>query len=146
MLKGTIRLRWVWGLATILALVLVVAYLLVRPLPLPCPKTGQVVDAETGAPVADAVLEYKWTLYDYPMLGGAGSYQIRGTTTSDGNGRFTLSVPSHRRGVWDTEMYPPMVRAKGYHPFTLSDWPASVRYQQGEVIILMKPLKAGSAN
>ena len=138
-----IKLRWVWGGTAILALVVIVAYFILRPLPLPCPRKGQVINSETGSPVPNAVLECRWRLYDSPMLDGAGNYQIGALTMADKNGRFTLVVPSHRRGLWNTEIYPPTVTANGYRPFALSDWFGSVRYQGNEVVILMKPLRPG---
>jgi len=109
------------------------------PLPLPCPRHGRVIDVETAQPVVGARLEVRWRIYDYPMIDGAGSYELEAKAITDNEGAFTLPVPRHRRGLWNTETLPPMVWADGYHTFTLADWPQNVRYEDGKVIILMKP-------
>ena len=130
------------GLLLLVGILVVTAALMhifLRPLPLPCRKSGRVVNAETGEPVVNATLEIQWTLYDYPMMDGAGAYHISTSTTTDANGKFVLTVPRHRRGLWNTESYPPIVRADGYHTF--ADWPDSVRYNGNSVTIPLKPLK-----
>jgi len=107
-----------------------------------------VIDSETGSPVPNAVLEYGWTVYDYPMLDGGGSYEIKAYTAADEKGRFTLTVPSHRRGLFSTSMYPPQLRPNGYQPFTMSDWDEAVRHQSESdgVIIRLKPLRPGDVD
>ena len=114
------------------------------PLSLPCPRNGMVVDRRTGLPVAGATLTVTWQVYDYPMLDGDGSRTVEASATTDSGGVFTIPEPTQRRGFWNTETYPPIVRAPGYRTFTLADWPKHVRYEAGQVIISMDPDDRGS--
>jgi hypothetical protein len=136
------RLRWLW-LAVPVIVLGGVTWMFLRPLPLPCPKRGQVVDTFSGAPIPGAVLTYWWRVYDYPMLDGDGSREIKASVTTDANGEFELAVPSDRPGFFNTDTCPPMVRADGYLPFTLSDWLDFVEYREGRVFIKMTPESHG---
>lgn len=131
---------WITAGATCAVIALLwIARARVLDLPLPCPQQGCVVDAETGKPIPGARLEYHWQVYDYPMLDGAGSRTVTGSTATDASGRFTLSIPNVRRGLFKTEAYPPIVRANGYLAFTLSDWGRRERYGKDGVTIPMEP-------
>jgi hypothetical protein len=123
-----------------LSIIAAIAYLSVSPLPCPIPRKGQVVDATTGQPIAGATLKTRWRLYDYPMLDGAGSYELSSVTITNKEGEFALEVPDHRRGLWNTELRPPMVTAKGYKPFDF-DNPKRVQYTDdgGAIIIQLTP-------
>jgi hypothetical protein len=134
--KKRARLGWLWVAVPAIALA-AVAWFLLRPLPLPCPEHGKVIDALSGAPIPGAVLTYSWTVYDYPMMDGAGSRSIEASVTTNANGEFELTVPPDRPGFFNTETYPPMVRADDYLPF--ADWINSVEYRDDCVVIKMTP-------
>lgn len=90
-------------------------------LSLPCPSTGKVVDADTGQPVWGARVAVTWTIYDYPMLDGYGSYKAQTEAFTDRQGQFTLIAPRQRRGFFMTEPWGPTVTAWGYLPVGMSD-------------------------
>ena len=127
-------------LVIVMALTSIVVYKFLAPLPAPIPQNGQIVDAATGKPVIGAKLETRWRLYDYPMLDGSGSYELSSLTQTDANGRFSLVIPHHRRGLWNTEAYPPTITAAGYNPFTFDDTSA-VKYatNRESVVIALTP-------
>lgn len=119
----------------LMVLVGVIAYKGLAPLPAPIPVQGQVLSAATGKAVAGAELKTRWRLYDYPMLDGAGSYELSSVTVTDAQGRFTLAIPKHRRGLWNTESYPPTITATGYKPFAF-DNAAAVAYDNGTSVTI----------
>jgi hypothetical protein len=116
--------KWVVP-ATVLVLILVlaalIAYKALAPLPPPIPHQGQVLNAKTGKGIPGAQLETSWQIYDYPMLDGAGSYEISSITVTDNNGHFSLVIPRQRRGIWKTESNGYFIRANGYNQFTCGD-------------------------
>ena len=122
-------------LAIIMALAAVMAYKALAPLPAPIPPRGQVLDAATGKAISGAQLKTRWRIYDYPMLDGAGSYELSSVTVTDDKGHFSLVIPDHRRGIWNTETYPPTITAVGYKPFAFDDANA-VQYGDGESIAI----------
>lgn len=142
--QGQRTRRRVWVVLSIVALLVLCLIFLaprVLPLPFPCGPNGRVVDALSGAPIAGASLEYSWQVYDYPMIDGAGSRTVNATVTTDASGLFRLTRPAVRRGLFKTEASPPIVRASGYVPFTLSDWyNSSIRVENGLLIVPMKPV------
>jgi hypothetical protein len=103
-------------------------------LELPCPRKGRVVDADTGRPIAGAVVQVEWQIYDYPMLDGGGSYTVSVEATSDANGVFVLPLPSHRRGFYNTERRPPYIKATGCRDFTYSDW-SEINRREGDMMV-----------
>jgi hypothetical protein len=122
--------------AVIMVLVAVIAYRVLAPLPSPIPPHGQVIDATRGKPVSGAQLRTRWRLYDYPMLDGAGSYEVSSVTITDAKGQFSLVIPRHRRGLWNTETYPPSIKAAGYRPFTFDDAEAVQYANNGESVVI----------
>jgi hypothetical protein len=118
-----------------LVLAAMMAYKALAPLPAPIPPQGQVLDAKTGKAIPGAQLKTRWRLYDYPMLDGAGSYELSTVTVTDNNGQFTLAIPRHRRGIWNTEAYPPTVTATGYRPFAFDD-ASAVTYVNGKSVVI----------
>lgn len=115
-----------------------VAYKAFLSLPTPIPKTGQVLNIITGKPIPNATLNARWRLYDYPMLDGAGSYELTSVTVTDAAGRFSLIIPNHRRGIWNTETCPPTITAIGYKPFTFDDG-SGARYDGEFVTVHLTP-------
>jgi hypothetical protein len=63
---------------------------------------------------------------------------------SDATGNFELPRPKQRAGLWNTEVYPPTVKADGYVLFPISGWPGNVRYERGKVIIPLTRRTAGA--
>jgi len=123
-------------LTMIVALVATIAYKALAPLPVPLPPQGKVIDITTGEGVAGAELKTRWRLYDYPMLDGAGSYEVSSVTVTDAKGQFSLVIPDHRRGLWNTEAYPPSITAGGYRPFTFEDVRALKYVNHGESVVI----------
>lgn len=119
----------------IMILAATIAYKALAPLPAPIPPQGQVVDAKTGKAIAGAQLKTRWRLYDYPMLDGSGSYELSSVTVTDAKGHFSLAIPHHRRGIWNTEAYPPTVIATGYKPFAFDD-ASAVTYVNGKSVVI----------
>ena len=122
-------------LAIIVVLAAAMAHKVMSPLPAPIPPRGQILDAITGKAVVGAQIETDWQLSDYPMLDGAGSYKLSSVTITDDEGRFSLVIPNHRRGIWNTALCTPIIRATGYEPFTFDDANA-VTYVNGESVII----------
>ena len=133
--------KWVVP-ATVLVLILVlaalIAYKALAPLPPPIPHQGQVLNAKTGKGIPGAQLETSWQIYDYPMLDGAGSYEISSITVTDNNGNFSLVIPRQRRGIWKTDIEPLIIRANGYKPFTETD-KSAVTYVNDFMVIKLTP-------
>ncbi len=130
------RIRlWVIIPIVAVALIVTVTYRVLAPLPAPIPPSGQILDAATGQGIPGAELETRWRLYDYPMIDGAGSYEVSTVTVADGKGRFSLVIPNRRRGFWKTDTFPPIITAVGYRPFTFDDISA-VKYVDGESTII----------
>jgi hypothetical protein len=121
--------------AIIMALVAAMAYKVLAPLPASIPPQGEVLDATTGKAIPGAQLKTRWRVYDYPMLDGAGSYEFSSVTVTDNKGHFSLTIPNHRRGIWNTETYPPTITATGYKPFSFDDTGA-VEYVNGKSVII----------
>jgi hypothetical protein len=119
----------------ILILAATIAYKALAPLAAPIPPQGQVVDAKTGKAIPGAQLKTRWRLHDYPMLDGAGSYELSSITVTDDNGRFSLAIPRHRRGIWNTQACPPTVTATGYKPFAFDDASAVTYVNEKSVVI-----------
>jgi hypothetical protein len=123
-----------------------VVYKVFASLPAPIPPQGVILDAATGKGISGAQLNTRWRLYDYPMLDGAGSYELSSVTATDAKGHFSLAIPNHRRGLWNTATFPPTVTAAGYKPVDC-DNTAAVEYVDGKSVIIRlsegssKPLK-----
>jgi hypothetical protein len=100
-----------------------------------CPRAGRVIDVDTGESIAGALVSVSWRVYDYPMLDGAGSYEISVEATTDSNGRFVLPEPKHRKGFFKNDAFPPYIKAPGYVNFTYSDRP------RGGKGLLIYPMK-----
>ena len=131
------RHRFLWiGLAMmVIAAVSAIIYWGLMPLPAPIPTQGEVIDAETGKAIAGAQLRTRWRLYDYPMLDGAGSYELSSLSVTNDKGHFSLVVPDHRRGLWRTETYPPSITAAGYKACVFDEG-HGVEYIHGESVII----------
>lgn len=128
------------GLTVLAVLATVVAYKMLAPLPAPIPVHGVVLDADTGQPIVGARLETRWRLYDYPMIDGAGSYEVSSVTVTDSRGYFSLVFPKHRRGIWNTDIFPPEIAADGYIRTDGDDEHAVEDFFGDFVIIRLTPL------
>jgi hypothetical protein len=74
------------------------------------------------------------------MLDGAGSYELSSVTQTDTKGEFSLAIPDHRRGLWNTEVLPLNIAAAGYKPFTFEDARAMTYAKDGDfVVIKLRP-------
>ena len=133
------RMAMACTFVVITAALAAVGYLFIAPLPSPIPPTGQVLDATTGKGVAGAEVIVRWWIYDYPMLDGEGSYELATSTRTDADGRFTLVIPQHRRGIWNTESFPPTVSASGYKTFTREDVGSIVYLSEDFVVFRLVP-------
>jgi hypothetical protein len=99
------------------------------------PRTGLVVDAQTGAPIPNAVVQVSWYRYDRPFGPSAeeqtasdGKF-VSVSAKTDTQGLFTLERPARRNGFFGADMYVWIV-ASGYidtvfvetgHPGPLED-------------------------
>ncbi len=111
------RIAWVLGgllaAGLVVAVVLYVAARWLYPLPFSGPWSGQVIDAETGEPIARARVRLQWTCYDSPLPDGGGMFVVGSTHITNATGRYTFTVPSGRAGFSST-MFTVHVRAPGY--------------------------------
>lgn len=131
-------IMWLAMPTIIMVLVAAITYMILAPLPAPILPQGQILDTKTGQAIAGAQLKTRWRLYDYPMLDGAGSYELSSVTVTDDKGRFSLAIPRHRRGIWKTDVYPPIITATGYEPFTFDDR-TKITYANGQLVIKLTP-------
>lgn len=120
----------------IIAMVATMVFKVLAPLPAPIPPHGQIVNTVTGKAIEGAQLKTRWRLYDYPMLDGAGSYELSSVTVTNAKGQFSLVIPNHRRGFWNTEAYPPTITSTGYKPFAFDDDNAVKYVNNGESVII----------
>ena len=127
-------IMWVAIPTIIMVLVAAMAYKILAPLPAPILPQGYILDSKTGQAIAGAQLKTSWVLYDYPMLDGAGSYELSSVTVTDDKGLFSLAIPRHRRGIWNTEVFPPIITATGYKPFMYDDQ-TKITYANGQLVI-----------
>lgn len=129
----------------VLALAAAIAHRLLAPLPAPFPPRGEVVDAVTGQGIPGAQIKTSWTVSDYPMMDGYGSYRVPLTMETDEKGHFSLVIPDHRRGFFRTEIGRTIVRATGYNPIYLDDASAVTCISDEYVIIRLTP-ESGDAD
>ena len=80
---------------------------------LTCPRSGRVLDATTGKPIAGATAAAEWTCHDNPLPDGPGHLPAYAEGTTDADGRFVLAPPARRGGIFQTD-FVFRVRAKGY--------------------------------
>ena len=87
---------------------------LVHPLPFDGPKSGKVVDAERGRPVAGARITAIWGCWDFPYPHIA-EYFVYSHTISDRNSHYEIKKPE-RRGGWFGGSFSLDIQAGGYIP------------------------------
>lgn len=77
---------------------------MLRPLPFPGPYHGQVADADTGLPLANATIKIKWTRHDTPLPDGPRHRAITESARTDLQGSFNVPKLETRGGLFSTRV------------------------------------------
>ena len=151
MMSNPSALRWFLALLGLLGALLVAGC----SLPYPGPYNGTVIDAQTGKPISDAVVEAQWWCHDSPIPDSGGSFFVRSSTLTDGRGHFRLKKETSRGGLFGSS-FVLKVSSDGYIPVCILADPSNtplpestesypfidttqVREYPAEVLVKLKP-------
>jgi hypothetical protein len=83
--------------------------------PVPGPFEGQVIDNQSGSPIAGAEVEAESWCHDNPLPDGPGSFHVRSNTKTNESGFFRLAKETRRGGLFGCS-FALKIKAKGYIP------------------------------